>query len=262
MVAWYPFDELAGGPTTANLATGNTGMRMNGPTPIVAGKVNGALKFDGLSNYVESPSTIVTNFGPAHIPTFCVNSSQGSYSSCLGNFSIDAWVRISPPAPTGVMVIVDKRSPSPIIKGYFFFLNLGTLGLQLADGFGKQYSTFSAPPIPSLYDGNWHHIAVTVERLSTTGIRWYHNGAPVVGPSGNPTGRQGSLENNSPLRIGTRTAVSPLTGWFRGDMDELEIFNRVLTVAEVSSIYSAGSPGKCKSLYLSRGTGVARPISE
>lgn len=61
-----------------------------------------------------------------------------------------------------------------------------------------------------------------------------------------PLGRKGSLVNNSPLRIGTRTAAPPLTGWFEGEIDELELFNRVLTPAEVKAIFSAGPFGKCK----------------
>lgn len=248
MVAWYPFDELVG-PTAANLATGNTGAHTGGPTP-VPGIVAGALSFNGTSAYVKSVSTIVTNFGPANTSAFCGSGSQGGYSACLGNFSIDAWVRIQSNAPTGVMVIVDKRSSNPI-KGYsFFVVSQGPfqrkLGLQLADGIGTQFSNFLSPTVPSLYDGNWHHIAVTVNRLLSTGIRWYYDGAPVIGPSGNPMGRQGSLVNTSALHIGTRTAASALTGWFQGDMDELEIFNRVLTAPEVSSIHGALSSGKCK----------------
>jgi hypothetical protein len=36
------------------------------------------------------------------------------------------------------------------------------------------------------------------------------------------------------------------TSFFNGLLDELEIFNRVLTAAEVKAIFAAGSAGKCK----------------
>ncbi|HVF61092.1 MAG TPA: LamG domain-containing protein [Thermoanaerobaculia bacterium] len=238
MVGWYPFDEAAG-PLAANLATGNFGAHVNGPTPI-QGLVARALRFDGIDDYVQSLSTIATNFGPAGLPLSC----SGNYSTCQGDFSIDVWIRGTFPFSS---VIVDKRSGTPpAIKGYSLFLYGDQLGLQLADGLGSGFSNYlSAPVVPTLSDpNNWHHIAVTVRRLSPTGIRFYYDG--VLFGSANPTGRLGSLVNNSPLRIGTRTAASPLTGFYRGDLDELEIFNRVLTPAEVKSIFNAGPFGKCK----------------
>lgn len=242
MVAWYPFDETAGA-TAANLATGNTGTHIGGPTP-VPGMVAGALRFNGTTNYVESPSTIVTNFGPANTSTFCLSGSQGSYSTCLGDFSIDAWVRISNNAPQGVMTILDKRSAVPVLKGYAFFVYQGKLGLQLADGIGAPpFTNFLSPVLtPSIYDGNWHHITVTVCRSGS--IRFYYDGA-FKSPACVAT-RPGSLANTSPLRIGTRTAAAPLSGWFKGDIDELEIFNRELTRSEVQNIFMAGPFGKCK----------------
>jgi len=239
MVAWYPFDETIGA-LSANLATGNTGANVGGPTPI-SGKVAGALRFDGVASYVESPSTIVTNIGPAGLTDSCL----GSYSSCPGNFSIDTWIRVKP-SGTNVMTILDKRIDTPLaVKGYHFFLSNGSLGLQLADGLGTGYSNYLSPVLaPDLTDGKWHHLAVTVSRTSHAGIRWYHNGFQ-VGTS-DPTDRLGSLKNNSPLRIGTRTAASPLSGWFAGDLDELDIFNRALTPQEVASIFNAGALGKCR----------------
>jgi hypothetical protein len=248
MVAWYSFDTVAGTPPlTPNLATGNSG-RVFGPSTLGTGEVGNALGFDGTNNYVESPSSIVTNFGPAAASN-CTGS--GSYSSCSGDFSIDAWIQVSPTVASSQTVIVDKRSGSPpAIFGYAFFLNPGSggleLGLQLADGAGPGFSNYlSSAVTPPLADGKWHHIAVTVRRTSAAGILWYHNGINIA-PPGNPTTRQGSLVNASPLRIGTRTAAPPLTGFFKGNLDELEIFNRVLTPAEVHGIFSAGPAGKCK----------------
>jgi Concanavalin A-like lectin/glucanases superfamily len=248
MVAWYSFDTVAGTlPLTPNLATGNSG-EVFGAT-LVPGEVARALSFNGSNNYVESPSSIVTNFGPAALSN-CTGS--GSYSSCSGDFSIDAWIQVSPAVASSQTVIVDKRSGSqPAIFGYALFLNPSSsggleLGLQLADGLNTGFTNFLSGVVsPPLTDGRWHHIAVTVQRKVALGILWYHNGVPFGNP-GDPTTRQGSLANASPLRIGTRTAAPPLTGWFKGNLDELEIFNRVLTPAEVRGIHGAGPSGKCK----------------
>jgi hypothetical protein len=62
MVAWFPFDETSGS-TTANLATQNTGT-LGGTATFAAGLVGGAMHFDGIGAYMDSPSSIATNFGP------------------------------------------------------------------------------------------------------------------------------------------------------------------------------------------------------
>jgi hypothetical protein len=228
MVAWYPFDEPSN-LVTENLATHNIGKLIGGPTHIT-GKVSDALNFDGVNDYVESPSSIVTNIGPA---------AAGPPAS--GNFSIDAWIRLPSDATNSVVVILDKRSEPPLI-GYHFYLSFKRIGLELADVNG--FTNYTSNIIMSLTDTQWHHIAVTVNRLSPTGITFYHNG--VSAGTADPMTHMGTLGNNSPLRIGTRTANPPLTGWFRGDIDELEIFNRELTEPEVLALYTAQEAGKCK----------------
>lgn len=244
MVAWYPFDELAVG-TSANLATGNTGTQPYG-LGITNGKVGKAASFSG-NQWVESPSSLATNFGPGQTAAACSTGSsdrEGDYSSCRGNFSIDTWVYVT--SLSDVMTIVDKRSGShPAIYGYSFFLHNDQMALQLADGVGTQgYTNYFSPPLPNLTNG-WHLISVTVDRLTATGITWYYDGT-TIGTS-NPTDRPGFLVNSSPLRIGTRTgAEAPLSGWFVGKLDELEIFNRVLTADEVQGIFNADWSGKCK----------------
>ena len=242
MVAWYTFDETAG--TVANnLATRNDGFHVNGPTP-VPGLVNGALRFDGIDDYVFSPSSIVTNFGPkTSFPT-----GSGLWSTSRGDFSIDVWVWIPlSVSPSQLMVILDKRLGNvPAIKGYSLFVQNNHIGLQLADGVGTGYTNYSSSQLPNgaLYDEHWHHLAVTVNRTNSQGIRFFHNGSPLG--VANPLGRPGSLANTSPMGIGTRSASPALTGWYEGILDELEVFNRALSGAEVAAIYGAGPFGKCK----------------
>lgn len=258
MVAWYPFDEAPGSTTTANLATQNTGV-VAGAGTFTGSHVLNFLNFDGSSAYVDSPSTIMTNFGPAGFfggggtcngPS---GSAQGLRSTCLGNFSIDTWIRTT--GPTTLMVIVDKRGGAPpSMLGYSFYVQQGFLGLQLADGLAPApgYTNYETPVLsPSIYDGNWHHIAVTVSRLNPSRITFYHNGVCVPSGTGgcftaNPSDRTGTLVNSSQLRVGVRTADPPLTGWFQGDLDELEIYNRLLLQSEVNNIFTAGTDGKCK----------------
>jgi hypothetical protein len=228
MVGWYPFDDQL--PVTFNLATGNNGTLVNGPA-YIPGKVSKALQFDGIDDYVESPSTMATNFGPAG------SGQSGTYSS-QGDFTIDAWIKtLSSPVIT---VIVDKRSNVPV-KGYSFWIEGQKLGLQLADPIGPfNYKSGNL----NFNDNLWHHVAVTVRRTSTTGITWYLDGLPAG--NSNPTNKQGSLINSSVLRIGTRTVGTPMSGFYKGAIDELEIFNRELAPIEIKRIFAAGNFGKCK----------------
>ncbi|PYS22410.1 MAG: hypothetical protein DMF72_13325 [Acidobacteria bacterium] len=53
----------------------------------------------------------------------------------------------------------------------------------------------------------------------------------------------GTLDNAAPLRLGVRSFS--LNGYWKGTLDELELFNRALTESEVFAIYDAGRVGKC-----------------
>jgi hypothetical protein len=176
------------------------------------------LSFDGVNDYVQSPHQPWLNMG-------------------TGNFSIDAWIKTS---STPLQVILDKRQSTPV-RGYSLFLSNGFLGLQLADGAGAGFTNYTSTI--NVANGTWNFIGVTVDRTSLTGIKFYLNGVQ-AGPAQSPLGRQGLLDNTVPLLIGKRSFSSPV--FFKGEIDELEIFNRVLTPVEIRSLFNAGSAGKCK----------------
>ena len=65
------------------------------------------------------------------------------------------------------------------------------------------------------------------------------------------TAREGAATINlypstEPLHIGAQ--IDPISGWFyygKAIVDELSIYNRALSTAEIQAIYNAGSSGKC-----------------
>ncbi len=248
MVAWYPFDQTTtnGTPpitTTPDIAGGNTGTVFGATS--VAGMVGPALHFDGSTSYVEYPSTIITNIGPAVCPSG--SPTSGAWSACPGDFSIDAWIR--PASIPGVQVIVDKRAASgPNVIGYSFFAYEAAggevLGLQLADNVSPTASginVLSGVASPALTDGNWHHVAVTVQNRH---IQFYHDGVQLGAAV--KSSHVGSLANCSPLRVGVTTDQAFGANYFNGDIDEVEIYNRALSKGEVLAIFNAGPFGKCK----------------
>ncbi|MDH3889891.1 MAG: T9SS type A sorting domain-containing protein [candidate division Zixibacteria bacterium] len=219
MVAWWPLDETSG-QTSDDIAgaANNAGTWMNSPIP-VTGKVDGALSFNG-SNSVDVPNDPELNFGTS-------------------DYSVDLWIK-STDVSTTPSTILDKRTGSvPNITGYVLFLYNGYLGSQIGDGSG--YMSWTSTGFVA--DGNWHHVAVTVDRDNPSGWLYYVDGS-AVGPPANPTAYQGSLTNTAPL-VMARNLVTP-GHVFTGTLDEIELFNRVLDPLEIYSIWEADSFGKCK----------------
>lgn len=217
MTVWFPLDETAG-ILADNIAGSPNGTYTNGPIS-VPGMVSNARNFNGFNQYVDAPSAANINFG-------------------AGNFSIDAWIQMPDAGPP--RVIVDKRVLPA--RGFALGTSSGQLSFILADGTA---SSFTFPSTPGFVgDGNWHHVAVSVTRNSATGLVLYVDG--VASPPFDPTPRSGSISNTAPLRVGGPCPGFSSATHFRGNIDEVEIFNRALTAAEVQAIYNAGSSGKCR----------------
>ena len=100
-------------------------------------------------------------------------------------------------------------------------------------------------PVTLLPDGQWHMVAVAIERGSTTGGRLYLDG--VLVHTFDTTPLVGSVATTAELHIGEQPALGrgQAPRYFSGGIDEVELFHRALTDAEVLAIYNAGSFGKC-----------------
>jgi len=227
LAAWYSFDQNLPSGAQYDLAKGNDATAYPAP-PLgpqsVLGKVSNALSFNGTDDYVEAPDQPWLNMG-------------------RGDLSIDAWIKIAPGDDSGIRVLVDKRQSSPL-QGYHFFLYNGQLGMQLADNISGWYNYLSTVPF-SLADDQWHLIAVTVRRNSPIPVGTFYVDGISKGTF-SPANRMGSLDNSGKLEIGVREASLGGGSFFKGALDEVEIFNKALGAGEVLSLYQAGSAGKCK----------------
>jgi hypothetical protein len=232
MVGWWPFDEPSGS-IAHDVAGGNHATWAGAPVVTAGQYVANSIHFSTASDYVEkiNPSSLL-NMG-------------------VGDYSIDAWVRTRD-LTTAVRTIVDHREMAPRPHGYTLYMSYGRIGCQIADGVGIGYNNWTSPA-PLLWDGVWHHVALSVKRNSTTGGILYVDGA--VALVFDPTVRAGNLDNKGPLRIGQAVDGSSLA--WAGDIDEVEIFKRALSATEVSALYKAGTHGKCKEYaYLTTPLGV------
>jgi hypothetical protein len=126
LVAWWPLERWRRPSTTSGPST--TTAAAAGTLTAVTGWVNGALRFDGSTTFVDVPPSASLDFAAAA-------------SSPPGDFSIDAWI-LQPPtaARSGVRSIVDKRQASGM-RGYQIYLFNGQLGVQLADAAFTNYNS-------------------------------------------------------------------------------------------------------------------------
>jgi hypothetical protein len=89
-------------------------------------------------------------------------------------------------------------------------------------------------------DNQWHHVAFTYDGSSNgTGVRIYVDGVPVaVGVALDSLG--GNIANGPAAELNIGSRMNGAAHGFTGQIDEVAIFNREMTQAEMLSIFSAG----------------------
>ena len=247
MVGWWPLDETPGFASTASdLARVNNGIHVGALTRS-DDLVDGSLRFydDSTFVYVFDPLDGALDFHTA---------------AADGDFSIDAWIRPETTTPL-IQGIVDKTSvESPDwVWGYSFYLREDRLALSLASNAPPAAAVppveFLSDPVPDLDDGDWHLVAVTVDRNLDNGVKFYRDGVRVDADDQNPTVIPGDLATSNagggsagswPLLIGQTGHFHPDAHPLDGHIDEVEIFPHVLTAGAIDAIYRAGEDGKCK----------------
>ncbi|CAG0992925.1 hypothetical protein GPROT1_03181, partial [Gammaproteobacteria bacterium] len=230
LVNWWPFDETSG--TAAQDISGsinNVGTYANLPAP-TPGVVAGALSLNG-SQWVEAVNSPEVNF------------RGGCISDFAEPMTIDLWLKtdIAPgTGPTsGLLTILDKRVNPALPVGYHMFLFNGRLGFQID---GVNYGAPAAGPnYINIADNQWHFVAVSLPMCRGFGGGFlYVDGKTVLAL---PRGL--GFDNGAKLYIGARDPAFG-TNYFRGSLDELEMFKRTLSEDELRAIFEARGRGKCR----------------
>jgi hypothetical protein len=199
-IAYWPFDEDTG--TIANDASGNghVGTLVNGPA-WTAGKINFALSFDGVSNYVSVADAPALDAFP---------------------LSVSAWIKTT--STTGVRGIVNKYAAGSF-NGYQIFMNNGALcAWYLRDTANYAYDGGGCTLQTSGFnDGNWHLILYVVD---SAGGRLYVDGTQKASLAW--TGSAGPTTTTQPLHIGDYPGITG-GAYFAGVIDEVRISNRVVS---------------------------------
>jgi len=208
---------------------GNHGSLVNMATSTsrVEGKIGGALQFNGVNSYVRATNVSLNNI-EYNVP-----------------FSFTAWVYRKNAAVGGV--ILGKYETSGNFRGYGFFIdnpggvyNDNSLVLDLISVFSGSNRIVAQTPISSVPVQGWIHVTATYDGGgSYTGVRLYINGASQTVTSPGPTTLSGSIVNSIDFRIGhDYFAYSGLI------IDDVRIYNRELSAAEVKQLYQLGAGSK------------------
>jgi|GEM_PF-723603 len=201
-------------------SAGFSALTLNGGAGFGAGKVGLGLMLDGVNDSARASASAALSIG----------SSPG--------LTVEMWVK---PNNAGLLTdIVEWNNGAGSIGVHLSTSTTGSRDLyaNLVDAVGTSHQVFSAPGL--LQDGTFQHIALTYEK--TGGMaRLYRNGTQVAQASLGTFTPQTSYD----FYVGTR-ASGPFQGiWFGGVIDELTLYHRALSGAEIQAIHAAGANGKC-----------------
>ncbi len=167
--------------------------------------------------------------------------AQPALNVGLGNFSLVAWIKTSDDPPDWHGTIIHKAIWAAPRHGYVLCvrgkLDAGNLGKPLLwVGLGTEHGVHLFGTF-KVNDGKWHHLAGTVDRNSV--MKLYVDGE--FNAQENITGYIKENEDNvSNFYIGGEQGRSHV---IERSIDEVAVFNTVLSDADVKAIYERGLEG-------------------
>ncbi len=213
LVSWWAAEGNAADQVGANHGT------LSGGATIAPGKVGQAWQFAVSGDFVRVPASSSLDVGAAP------------------GFTVEGWINPTDTGPAGHPMVEWSR---PGRLGLHWWLGKagfapGYMYANVVDVNGG-YHVIEA--LGAVRVGVWQHLAVSYDKASGL-ARLYVDGQVV---------REQNLGTFTPLtqddlRVGGTTYGSGYA--FPGKFDELSLYNRAVTSAEVLAIYSAAKTGKC-----------------
>ena len=199
LVASYSFNAGSGTTTVDSSGSGNTGT-ISGPAWSTLGKYGAALSFDGVNDLVTV--------------------ADASSLDLTTSLTLEAWV-----FPTAIggswRTVLLKEQSGQLVYALYAAADNGVPSGHVYVGGDRDTRAAVGLPLDT-----WSHIAVTYDG---TTIRLYVNGAL----SSSLGGVAGSMPNSTgALRIGGNNVWGE---WFVGRIDEVRIYSRALTPAELQT---------------------------
>jgi hypothetical protein len=169
----------------------------------VPGAVDGALDFDGIDDNID-----------------CGNDSSLQFG---GAITVTAWVKTSSTA--NYMAIADLEDFS--VDGFRFFLSDGQCRSYVMNNGANSWQFGPA----NLRDGDWHFVCFYSDASTRGGCvdGTFYTTSPVAYLA----------QANDSFHVGT----TRFSDWhFDGAIDDVRVYDRVLSQSEITDIYNLGSP--------------------
>jgi hypothetical protein len=198
LMAAYAFNEGSGTTTSDRSGNGNTGT-LSGATWTSAGLTGAALSFNGVNNRVN------------------VNNSASL--GLTNGMTLEAWVY--PTALSGWRTVLLKEGSGGLVFALYAHDNVPTPAAYVRVG-GVDVRVAGLSPLPV---NVWTHLAATYDG---TTLRLYVNGGQV----GSQAAIGAIQASTGLLRLGGNAVWGE---WFAGRIDDVRIYNRPLTGAEIQT---------------------------
>jgi YD repeat-containing protein len=196
LIAAYSFDDGTGTALADRTGRGHTGT-VSGATWSASGRYGGALSFDGVNDLVT-----VADANDLDLTT---------------GMTVSAWLR--PTVSDGWRTAVMKEQASGLSYALY------SAGLAEPSGYVHVGGDRSAQGPTVLPVNTWSHLAVTYDSAT---IRLYVNGTQVASQA-----QAGAMTvSGSPLRLGGNSVWGE---YFAGLMDDVRVYGRALTAAEIAA---------------------------
>ena len=211
-VALWRLSEAAG-PVVHDLYGGYHGFVSNIVTLGLAGALVGDLDtaagFDGISAKVEVP-----------------------YASALNpaSYTIECWARVDGGAGTFRSPLSSRDDPP--VRGFIFYASAGDRW-EFWTGTNGAPGTWNVVAGPPVGVGEWVHLAGSYG----AGLKKFYVNGSLVGQAADlPAG----ANDRNPLRIGAGRNETPGEYWFNGAVDEVAIYDHVLSPARIREHWAQG----------------------
>jgi len=214
LVAQWKFDDGSGSTAVNSVAPGTRdGTLVNFPgddSQWVAGKIGGALDFDGTDDYVNI----------------------GGYKGVTGSMdrTVSAWIKAPTSGADDAEIISWGQNNNG--KKWIFRLQddngtAGAIRVEVSGGY--------VVGTTDLRDGQWHHVAAVLPagQNNVNKVLLYVDGAP--DGSSAVQGQSINTASSQEVRIGRGHG----NYYFPGPIDEVYLYNRALSAAEIATLYTA-----------------------